>query len=270
MADWDEEYDRTFGAGQSAVASGSAAPANPFLERIRDAARDVDDIDIDELMAPAGVQAGVFDLGDSSAQRESPIQQLIRHWMNERHAPDILPIQEQLLASILDHIRRQSEAVQLIRSDPGASQEEHFRIVLVQTEIERIKFIVRSYLRTRLFKIEKYARYIVSNVDIQTRISASERTYASKQARILDNHFWVTVLQSLPEAQSHLDDTPIFMPPMVTEPDKSRAVFVHALKQCPPVILPDGSSLEMAKDHISLVPFSAVENLILREEVELV
>lgn len=60
-----------------------------------------------------------------------------------------------------------------------------------------------------------------------------------RQARILDNHFWVTVLQSLPEAQSHLDDTPIFMPPMVTEPDKSRAVFVHALRQCPPVILPE-------------------------------
>lgn len=172
MADWDEEYDRTFGAGQPAVASGSAPPANPFLERIRDVARDDDDIDIDELMAPAGIQAGLFDLGGSLAQRESPIQQLIRHWMNERHAPDILPIQEQLLASILDHIRRQvrlsaplyrrktrsrliyqSEAVQLIRSDPGASQEEHFRIVLVQTEIERIKFIVRSYLRTRLFKV---------------------------------------------------------------------------------------------------------------------
>jgi hypothetical protein len=38
---------------------------------------------------------------------ETPLQQLIRHWMNERHAPDILPAQQVLLAGLLDHIRRQ-------------------------------------------------------------------------------------------------------------------------------------------------------------------
>ncbi|KAJ8519204.1 hypothetical protein ONZ45_g3828 [Pleurotus djamor] len=216
MADWDEEYERTFGSGAAASTSFREPDANSFVARARNAPDD-NDIDIDELMPP----------------------QLIRLWMNERHAPDILPVQEHLLAGILDHIRHQSDAVQLLRSDPDASQEEHFRIVLVQTEIERIKFIVRSYLRTRLFKIEKYARYIVSNPEIQTRISASERTYASKQAQILDQHFHETVLKSLPEAQSHLDDTPIFMPPMVTEPDKFKAVFVHALKQCPPILLPE-------------------------------
>lgn len=41
------------------------------------------------------------------AQDETPLQQLIRHWMNERHAPDILPVQQALLSGLLDHIRRQ-------------------------------------------------------------------------------------------------------------------------------------------------------------------
>ncbi len=36
-----------------------------------------------------------------------PLEQLVRHWINERHAPDILPAQENLLSSILDHLRRQ-------------------------------------------------------------------------------------------------------------------------------------------------------------------
>lgn len=40
-------------------------------------------------------------------REETPLEQLIRHWMNERHAPDILPAQEALLSSILDHLRRQ-------------------------------------------------------------------------------------------------------------------------------------------------------------------
>lgn len=42
-----------------------------------------------------------------NAADETPLQQLIRHWMNERHAPDLLPAQQVLLAGLLDHIHRQ-------------------------------------------------------------------------------------------------------------------------------------------------------------------
>lgn len=43
--------------------------------------------------------------------------------------------------------------VQLLRADPDTSEDEHFRIMLVQTEIERVKFVIRSYIRTRLHKV---------------------------------------------------------------------------------------------------------------------
>ncbi|TFK38458.1 hypothetical protein BDQ12DRAFT_605697 [Crucibulum laeve] len=201
---------------------------------------------------------------------ETPLEKLTRHWMNERHAPDILPAQEDLLGTLLDHLRRQSEVVQLLRGDPSTSEEEHIRIVLVQTEIERVKFIVRSYVRTRLFKIEKYARFITTNAEIQTRLTAAERDHASRHAKITDRHFHFSVLQSLPETQSHLDDTAIFMPPMITEPDNSIPVFVHALQNCPKITLPDGTSLEMEKGHISLTSYNVVQHLVARGEVELV
>ncbi|KIJ98889.1 hypothetical protein K443DRAFT_103217 [Laccaria amethystina LaAM-08-1] len=201
---------------------------------------------------------------------ETPLEQLTRHWLNERHAPDILPAQEELLSGMLDHLRRQSEAVHLLRGDPSSSEEEHIRIMLVQTEIERVKFIVRSYVRTRLFKIEKYARFVTSNADVQTCLTAAERDHASRHAKITDQHFYLSVLQSLPEAQAHLDDTPVFYPSMVTEPDKSRPVFVHALTKCPRITLPDGATLDMEKGHISLTPYSVVEQLVARGEVELI
>jgi hypothetical protein len=38
---------------------------------------------------------------------ETLFQQLVRHWLNERHAPDILPMQAEVLSALLDHIRRQ-------------------------------------------------------------------------------------------------------------------------------------------------------------------
>lgn len=48
-----------------------------------------------------------FPFADLDDAQELPLQKLIRYWMNERHAPDILPIQAELLAGILDHIHKQ-------------------------------------------------------------------------------------------------------------------------------------------------------------------
>ena len=46
----------------------------------------------------------------------------------------------------------QTDMVQALRGDPDSSEAEHMRIMLVQTEVERVKFVVRSYIRTRLYK----------------------------------------------------------------------------------------------------------------------
>ena len=43
--------------------------------------------------------------------------------------------------------------VNTLRSDPQTSEEEHFKLMLVQTEMERVKYLVRSYVRTRLHKV---------------------------------------------------------------------------------------------------------------------
>ena len=47
----------------------------------------------------------------------------------------------------------QTDTVQALRGDPDSSEAEHARIMLVQTEVERVKFVVRSYIRTRLYKV---------------------------------------------------------------------------------------------------------------------
>lgn len=78
-----------------------------------------------------------------------------------------------------------------------------------------------------------------------------------RHATLTDNHFYYSVLQSLPADQMTLDDEVPFVPPMsesrdvwakringadtlaVTEPDKSRAVFVHARQKCSRIRLPE-------------------------------
>ncbi|THH28857.1 hypothetical protein EUX98_g5334 [Antrodiella citrinella] len=221
------------------------------------------DVDADDMPAPARIVAP-RDLV------ETPFQQLTRHWMNERHAPDILPAQEALLGRLLDHIRKQTNDVQLLRADPDSSEDEHFRIMLVQTEVERVKFVIRSYLRTRLHKVEKYARYIMSTPETQEKLSQGELDHAERYATILEAHFNNAVLKSLPPEQQGLDDNIAFMPPMIPAPDKNVGVFAYARHACPPVRLPDGTTMEMTPGQIALIPYHVVEHMLLREDIELV
>ena len=82
---------------------------NPFQDRLRNAARDDDD-------APMPAAPPLFEDEDE----ETPLQKLIRHWMNERHAPDVLPVAEDVLAGLLDHIRRQ--VGEILLSTPSSSR----------------------------------------------------------------------------------------------------------------------------------------------------
>lgn len=66
-----------------------------------------DFIDKARNVSPSPPPRDVFIPTDLDDAQELPLQKLIRHWMNERHAPDILPVQAELLAGILDHVHKQ-------------------------------------------------------------------------------------------------------------------------------------------------------------------
>lgn len=102
--------------------------------------------------------------------------------------------------------------------------------MLVQTEMERVKFVLRSYLRTRLFKvsanalfcpdqadipqIEKFAPYILSTASIQTRLSVSELKHAENFGNLLGAQFHASVLSTLPENMRSLTEDMPNMPSM--------------------------------------------------------
>ena len=90
------------------AAAWNDAPDQPiagpsFIDRARNAPED-DDVPMGDAFRRSR-SAGL--LLPQDAAEETPFQQLIRHWLNERHAPDILPGQELLLGRLLDHIRKQ-------------------------------------------------------------------------------------------------------------------------------------------------------------------
>ncbi|KAI5122426.1 hypothetical protein M0805_002975 [Coniferiporia weirii] len=220
-------------------------------------------------LAPALASASAFDTSVPERQ-ENDVQRLARAWQDERHAPDILPAQDALLGRVLDAIRRQTSDANALRAADALSEEDHYMTMLVQTEVERVKFVVRSYVRTRLFKIEKYAAYITSTPDVQTRLTEAELRHAQRYATLLVSQFRTTVLGHLPETQQGLDDDVLTMPSMITEPSKDKPVFFHALTALDHLALADGSTLDIPRGSIYLMPYRVVEQHLLRGEVELV
>ena len=75
-------------------------------------------MDVDSLDHTRGAGTGVDADEDVDAMlsreareaRESDVTKLLRAWQDERHAPDILPSSDALLARVLDAIRRQVRA----------------------------------------------------------------------------------------------------------------------------------------------------------------
>ena len=61
----------------------------------------------DPFGEPMAADPGVDDILQEEESQGTPLERLTRHWMNERHAPDILAAQEDLLTNLLDHLRRQ-------------------------------------------------------------------------------------------------------------------------------------------------------------------
>ena len=48
--------------------------------------------------------------------------------------------------------------METLQPDPSTTDDEHFKLVILQTEMERVRFLVRAYLRTRLAKVRYTCR----------------------------------------------------------------------------------------------------------------
>ncbi|KAL8225221.1 hypothetical protein R6Q57_017778 [Mikania cordata] len=77
-------------------------------------------------------------------------------WRNEKASPEILQFQSSLVQRSREQIELMEETVEeLVKND-----EDPLTVSLYQMDIGRTLFLLRSYLRTRLQKIEKFMFHI--------------------------------------------------------------------------------------------------------------
>lgn len=104
----------------------------------------------------------------------------------------------------------------------------NFGLIIIQTEVERWKFLIRSYLRCRLSKIDKHTLHYLSSAELQGRMSEMEMAYATRHQELLHGHYLGSFLGSFPPQLQNLNDTAGGIS-MIDGPDAEGAVFVRGL-----------------------------------------
>ncbi|RPB26133.1 GINS complex, Sld5 component [Terfezia boudieri ATCC MYA-4762] len=221
------------------------------------------DDDINDILAEfdkRSVPSSTQDLND-----------LTKQWIAERGAPEVLPYQGPLLERIMERIREQIEIVERETGDlePNAN----FRLILIQTELERVKFLVRAYLRARMAKIDKHPLYLINNPSALSHLSDPEKAYLRSHLALLNNHYLSSFLRNFPAQLRRLDDAAGGVS-MVEEPDLDSAVFCRVVR-----VLEEGEELvvkgtdarvELMKGDVVVVRYRAVRKWVLGGEVELI
>lgn len=70
---------------------------------------------------------------------------------------------------VVQHLQSQGQACELMRS-------------IYLQELNRVKYLMRAYLRCRLLKIEKYVMFILDNEEEQDKLSPQELNHAQVNA----------------------------------------------------------------------------------------
>ncbi|RYO77838.1 hypothetical protein DL766_008833 [Monosporascus sp. MC13-8B] len=165
---------------------------------------------------------------DGIPQETRDLQALTRAWVTERSAPELLNWpSDGFFERINERIKQQIEKVEEMTGDMDPKT--NFALIVIQTELERYKFLVRSYLRARIAKIDRHTLHYLSTPALRARLSPSELAYATRHQALLHNHYLSSFLSSFPPSLQNLNDT-AGNTSMIDAPDPDTAVFIRLLQ----------------------------------------
>ncbi|CUS21667.1 LAQU0S03e07910g1_1 [Lachancea quebecensis] len=250
--------------------------------------------------------------GGTAVSPVRDFEALMTHWRNERLGPELLPYPHALMARMLRRVQEQLEHIECISmgyletlgeeddhgtSDGGSSSNvlNKLPLLCMEADLERLKFVLRSYVRCRLAKVDKYSLYLRQLAQDNERVvplsdllSRQELEYHERHSAILLKLLNSTILRHMPPELQAVDDNEGSVK-MVEEPEWDRFVFVYVRGPTSPrdpdpalEVGPDGQcfynvmiqelreEVELTVGSIYVMRYNVVRELILEGKVELI
>jgi GINS complex subunit 4 len=236
-------------------------------------------MDIDDVLAEVD--------GNTIPPETLDLRELTRAWVTERSAPEILPWPDTLMERVLERVRKQVRLIfpstsiqmqmlkptqiELVEEQTGNTDPKStFRLIVLQTELERFKFLIRSYLRARIAKIDAFTLHHLTDSPTKARLSPSEVQYATAHSSLLQRHYHSSFLSQFPSSLQRMEDTAGNIS-MVEAPDTEKAVFVRGLRDVGEVYVEGtDTAFVLRRGDVVVVRWGAVRVVVLAGDAELI
>jgi len=228
---------------------------------------------MDTMLSP---DDGFLDSGDPNEEGEDfvnvDIVQLHRIWRNEKFAPELLHFGERVVENI-------SELCEVVGEDLDQERAEEQQDpndpswVLRCVDLERTKYVLRDYLRIRLWKITQYPQHYLDPDNIKL-LSDAERIFLRDYWGAKKEFFHNRLLGALPPSKQGLDDK-IDLMDMIRRPVLDKYIYVRIQDDLGTLQVPNqeitqdsqGSrSEELARGRTYLLNYQTVRPFLIEEE----
>ncbi|ELU00542.1 hypothetical protein CAPTEDRAFT_134795, partial [Capitella teleta] len=171
-------------------------------------------------------------------------------WLNEKFSPCLEESQWEVIECILEQLN-------LMEANIERAKRVNLAISIHKMEIERIRFMITSYLRLRLRKVEKYAGHLLQQAEDNPenpRMTQEEHTYAREYLANTESHFQSLALRHMPPNLQTLN------PEVVNDvPNLDSFVFLQVKEDVEGVMVEDNTpdsreeviNLEKGDQHIT-------------------
>ncbi|CAM9740930.1 DNA replication complex GINS protein SLD5 isoform X1 [Lampetra fluviatilis] len=226
---------------------------------------------MEELHELEGTTSGEEEEGEEGEEVTPAelVSRLREAWLNEKLCPDLLPQHSELTECVVEQLTHMEGNLRRVqRADVKSS--------LHRMELERIRFMLSSYLRTRLNKIERFYTHVLEREKSRTEgqpslLSPEEFAFAIEYASNMDRFLKSVALRHMPPNLQALD-----LSKAVPRPDVGAFVFLRVRERQENVLVEAESSeqrefvvdLEEGSQH--LMRYSTVAPLLLSSSIHLI
>ncbi|XP_058451989.1 DNA replication complex GINS protein SLD5 [Malaya genurostris] len=186
---------------------------------------------------------------------------LQRAWINEKFAVQILPYEDAIVDMVMSQLVYMEENL-------ANTNKNEMLYIAHRMEVERIRYVLASYHRCRLQKIEEYAFHILEEESKRSidkkRLSSGELQFATDFYKGVETHFYQLAVRHMP--QNHQDDEQV----RKVVPNIDSYVFIRAKENVAEFsISAEHDTINIAAGSIHMFKYRDVEPLVLEGIVEL-
>ena len=204
---------------------------------------------------------------------------LVTIWRNEKLSQTLLPYEENIINESTSLIEKKENEINNKKIDKNVKY-------YIEIDIQRIKFIIKDYLRIRLMKIEKYLFFLLKNnkIDILSQneikfaaelmdIKAAYFMQGLKKMNSLANNFF----QFTDKTKSRVEKMQTISDAMITKPDDNDYVVVQNISNSTiDINIKDiyadykGEFLTIYSGEKCLVPYKLIETYLKRKQIKII